>query len=231
MTLSGSNAADTVNLRYVSVDGDDIAKLTVNLDAGDDIFTDSAGVDEITGGTGADQIALSTGGNDKIIYSTASDGGVAGAASGNDVITNFTSAADAVVISGSLKTAYADGGDVTLNLFAASDNDDAAKETVDLTAANTAEGLFVDETQNGTFVSGDLTDLTKVATLFNATFQMSNSSVGQDALLVLESDTAGTFGLYHFVDTATATNTVDAAELSILAIITANDVVVGDISF
>jgi len=100
-----------------------------------------------------------------------------------------------------------------------------------LTAANTAEGLFVDETQNGTFVSGDLTDLTKVATLFNATFQMSNSSVGQDALLVLESDTAGKFGLYHFVDTATATNTVDAAELSILAIITANDVVVGDISF
>jgi hypothetical protein len=60
---------------------------------------------------------------------------------------------------------------------------------------------------------------------------MSNSSVGQDALLVLESDTAGTFGLYHFIDTATATNTVDAAELSILAIVTANDVVVGDISF
>ena len=44
---------------------------------------------------------------------------------------------------------------------------------------------------------------------------------------MLESDTAGTFGLYHFVDTATATNTVDAAELSILAIVTANDVVVG----
>jgi hypothetical protein len=229
--LSGTNNADTVNLRYVSVDGDDIVKLTVNLGAGDDILTDSVGVDEITGGTGADQIALSTGGNDKIIYSASTDGGVAGAASGNDVVTNFTSAADAVVISGSLKTAYADGGDATLNLFAASDNDDAAKETVDLTAANTAEGLFVDETQNGTFVSGDLTDLTKVAILFNATFQMSNSSVGQDALLVLESDTAGTFGLYHFVDTATNTNTVDAAELSILAIITANDVVVGDISF
>jgi len=229
--LSGTNTADTVNLRYVSVDGDDIVKLTVNLGAGDDIFTDSVGVDEITGGTGKDQIALSTGGNDKIIYSTASDGGAAGAASGNDEITNFTSAADAIVISGSLKTAYADDGDGTLNLFAASDDNDPAKEAADLTAANTAEGLFVDETQNGTFVLGDLTDLTKVATLFNATFQMSNSSVGQDALLVLESDTAGTFGLYHFVDTATNTNAVDAAELSILAIITANDVVVGDISF
>jgi len=231
VTLSGTNTADTVNLRYVSVDGDDIAKLTVNLGAGDDIFTDSVGVDEITGGTGADQITLSTGGNDIIIYSTASDGGAAEAVSGNDVVTNFTSAADAVVISGSLKTAYADGGDGTFDLFAASDNNAGAAENVDLTAANTAEGLFVDETQNGTFVSGDLTDLTKVATLFNATFQMSNSSVGQDALLVLESDTAGKFGLYHFVDTATATNTVDAAELSILAIITANDVVVGDISF
>ena len=230
VTLTGTNVADTVNLRYVSVDGDDIAKLTVNLGAGDDIFTDSVGVDEITGGTGADQITLSTGGNDKIIYSTASDGGVAGATSGNDVITNFTSAADAVVISGSLKTAYADGGDGTLNLFAASDNDDAAKETVDLTAANTAEGLFVDETQNGTFVSGDLTDLTKVATLFDSAFTLTSAD-GEDALLILESDTAGTFGLYHFVDTATATNTVDAAELSILAIVTANDVVVGDISF
>jgi len=205
-------------------------KLTVNLGAGDDIFTDSVGVDEITGGTGADQIAISTGGNDKIIYSASTDGGVAGAASGNDVITNFTSAADAVVISGALKTAYADGGDVTLNLFAASDNDDAAKETVDLTAANTAEGLFIDETQNGTFVSGDLTDLTKVATAFDSAFTLTSAD-GEDALLILESDTAGTFGLYHFVDTATATNTVDAAELSILAIITANDVVVGDISF
>ena len=230
VTLTGTDVADTVNLRYVSVDGDDIVKLTVNLGAGDDIFIDSAGVDEITGGTGADQITLSTGGNDKIIYSTASDGGVAGAASGNDVVTNFTSAADAVLISGSLKTAYADGGDGTLNLFAASDNDAAAKETVNLTAANTAEGLFVDETQNGTFVSGDLTDLTKVATLFDSTFTLTSAD-GEDALLVLESDTAGTFGLYHFVDTATATNTVDAAELSILAIITANDVVVGDISF
>ena len=230
VTLTGTNVADTVNLRYVSVDGDDIAKLTVNLGAGDDIFTDSAGVDEITGGTGADQITLSTGGNDKIIYSTASDGGVAGAASGNDVVTNFTSAADAILISGTLKTAYADGGDGTLNLFAASDNDAAAKETVNLTAANTAEGLFVDETQNGTFVSGDLADLTKVATLFDSTFTLTSAD-GEDALLVLESDTAGTFGLYHFVDTATATNTVDAAELSILAIITANDVVVGDISF
>jgi len=228
--LSGTNNADTVNLRYVSVDGDDIVKLTVNLGAGDDIFTDSVGVDEITGGTGADQIALSTGGNDKIIYSASTDGGVAGAASGNDVITNFTSAADAIVISGALKTAYADGGDATLNLFAASDNDDAAKETVDLTAANTAEGLFVDETQNGTFVSGDLTDLTKVATAFDSAFTLTSAD-GEDALLILESDTAGTFGLYHFVDTATATNTVDAAELSILAIITANDVVVGDISF
>jgi hypothetical protein len=230
VTLTGTNLADTVNLRYVSVDGDDIVKLTVNLGAGDDIFSDSAGVDEITGGTGADQITLSTGGNDKIIYSTSTDGGAAGAASGNDVITNFTSAADAVLISSSLKTAYADGGDGTLNLFAASDNDAAAKETVNLTAANTAEGLFVDETQNGTFVSGDLTDLTKVATLFDSTFTLTSAD-GEDALLVLESDTAGTFGLYHFVDTATATNTVDAAELSILAIITANDVVVGDISF
>ena len=230
VTLTGTDVADTVNLRYVSVDGDDIVKLTVNLGAGDDIFTDSAGVDEITGGTGADQITLSTGGNDKIIYSTASDGGVAGAASGNDVVTNFTSAADAILISGTLKTAYADGGDVTLNLFAASDNDAAAKETVDLTAANTAEGLFVDETQNGTFVASDLTDLTKVATLFDSAFTLTSAD-GEDALLILESDTAGTFGLYHFVDTATATNTVDAAELSILAIVTANDVVVGDISF
>ena len=230
VTLTGTDVADTVNLRYVSVDGDDIVKLTVNLGAGDDIFTDSAGVDEITGGTGADQITLSTGGNDKIIYSTASDGGVAGAATGNDVVTNFTSAADAILISGTLKTAYADGGDVTLNLFAASDNDAAAKETVDLTAANTAEGLFVDETQNGTFIAGDLTDLTKVATLFDSAFTLTSAD-GEDALLILESDTAGTFGLYHFVDTATATNTVDAAELSILAIVTANDVVVGDISF
>ena len=230
VTLSGTNAADTVNLRYVSVDGDDIVKLTVNLGAGDDIFTDSVGVDEITGGTGADQIALSTGGNDKIIYSTASDGAVAGATSGNDVVINFTSTEDSVLISGTLKTAYADGGDGTLNFFAASDNDDAAKQTVDLTAANTAEGLFVDDTENGAVTSGDLTDLTKVATLFDAAFTLTSAD-GEDALLVLESDTAGTFGLYHFVDTATNTNTVDAAELCILAIVTANDVVVGDISF
>ena len=230
VTLTGTNVADTVNLRYVSVDGDDIVKLTVNLGEGDDIFTDSAGVDEITGGTGADQITLSTGGNDKIIYSTALDGGVAGAASGNDIVTNFTSAADAILISGTLKTAYADGGDGTLNIFAASDNDDAAKQTVDLTAANTAEGLFVDDTENGMFVSEDLIDLTKVAALFDAAFTLTSAD-GEDALLVLESDTAGTFGLYHFVDTLTNTNTVDAEELSILAIVTANDVVVGDISF
>ena len=123
--INWDQCGHTVNLRYVSVDGDDIVKLTVNLGEGDDIFTDSAGVDEITGGTGADQITLSTGGNDKIIYSTALDGGVAGAASGNDIVTNFASAADAILISGTLKTAYADGGDGTLNIFAASDNDDA----------------------------------------------------------------------------------------------------------
>ena len=230
VTLTGTDVADTVNLRYVSVDGDDIQKLTVNLGTGDDIFTDSAGVDEITGGEGADQINLSTGGNDKIIYSTTSDGGAAGVASGNDVIANFESTADAILISGALKIAYADSGNETLNLFAASDNDDQAKETVNLAAANTAEGLFVDDTQNGTFVSGDLTDLAKVATLFDATFTLTSAN-GEDALLVLESDTAGTFGLYHFVDTETNTNTVDAEELSILAIVTANDVVVGDISF
>ena len=230
VTLTGTDLADTVNLRYVSVDGDDIQKLTVNLRTGDDIFTDSAGVDEITGGEGADQITLSTGGNDKIIYSTASDGGTAGVASGNDVITNFVSTVDAILISGALKTAYADSGNETLNLFAASDNDNQAKETVNLTAANTAEGLFVDDTQNGTFASGDLTDLAKVATLFDATFTLTSAN-GEDALLILESDTAGKFGLYHFVDTATNTGKVDAAELSILAIVTANDVVVGDISF
>ena len=70
----------------------------------------------------------------------------------------------------------------------------------------------------------------KVAALFDAAATLTSAD-GEDALLVLESDTAGTFGLYNFVDTSTNTNTVDAEELSILAIVTANDVVVGDISF
>lgn len=51
---------------------------------------------------------------------------------------------------------------------------------------------------------------------------------GDDMLVVVEGDVAGTFGIYSYVETGVTTNQFDAADLAILGVVTGNAVTTAD---
>ncbi|MEZ5489894.1 MAG: hypothetical protein R3F50_06200 [Gammaproteobacteria bacterium] len=166
----------------------------------------------------------SDGAADEFQYNLSTDGGdtIDGFQSGQDQITfAWTAATDEGPLLGDL---IDDSNGFGLSFFAASDLNGAAAQTGE------DEAYFIDEDNNGTFAAADLTDLTKVAAVFEANFNVTvNGGDERDALLVLESDTSGTFGVYAYVGDTDLT--FEANELTLLAIVTGDDVATGDFSF
>ena len=92
----------------------------------------------------------------------------------------------------------------------------ATNEMLQLSTTTTATAAA--NLNNVTTVAADLED---EITLTAAT--------GDDGLIVLESsDIAGTFGVYLYVETGAIANQFDAADLTVLAIVTGDDVVATD---
>ena len=239
-THSGGAGIDTIQLEAASINivDADFARLTsfetLTLVSGTNnvvVSTNAAaaGIVTINGGTGADTISVAAG--DKTINlgavnDAAVDTILLTAVSGKNTVTGFVSASDTFEISGALKTAlYSDTaevvGDVTANT-----------NTGATYAIETAATGIVDIGNQGTLVAADLSDLTKIATAITGAFVFGDGGVDANAnteVFAVESDTAGTFGIYAWLQSSASDTTVGADELTILGIVTGNDLVAADL--
>ena len=163
-------------------------------------------------------------------FNTTGDGAPPGSPNGYDVITGFDGASgDRLVISGSLLTRLDDDSAATLSFFHV-DQDTGFAENV--TLDETCEVILFSQ-DSASIAEGDLLDTTIVANVLIDELVIDGPADGDDCLFIVESTTSGKYGLYYFSDTVNNTGTVDADELSVLAIITAEDFITatGDFSF
>jgi Ca2+-binding RTX toxin-like protein len=210
-TITGTSGIDTIN----GGSGND----TINGGAGADLITGGAGSDTIVGGAGADDI----------IYTAVTDGGATG-----DVVTGFVSASDDIIIDGALETAVdLAAGAATLVTIA---------QTVSGTAIaaqlETTELLFISSADNDAEVnsvtSADLSNLNMVAALVDEAFvQADAGAVAARTIIVAieSSNVTGTFGLYAYAQSAAGDTTFDAAEFTLLAVVSGDAILATDISF
>jgi Ca2+-binding RTX toxin-like protein len=194
-----------------------------------DTITGGTGADIITGGVGLDTLVLATdSGVDTIFYTTASDGGTAGADSAGDSVTGFESTSDKVSLDGALATALDDITDNTALAFLTTgilDNITNTAVAASLTATN--EMLILTNGDNALNVA-NLQDVSVVATELEDEITLTAAS-GDDGLIVVEAtDTAGTFGVYLYTEDGTNANQFDASDLTVLAIVVGNDVAASD---
>ena len=208
-----TSVADTIsNVENVTLAGNGInyvvgsaAANTVVGGTGVDVIIAGGGADIITGGTGLDTITLGTSGDvDTVFFTATTDGGAAGTDSTGDTITGFVSTEDKISLDGALATALDDIADNTALAFGSTGINDGATAAVAATISATNEMLFLD-TDNSGLVAADLGDISDVATALEAQITLTSANTN-DALVVVEaSDTAGTFGVYLFVETTTNT--------------------------
>lgn len=157
---------------------------------------------------GADIIALpsSAGAAQTLVYNNINEGG--------DTVTVFTVAEDKIQISGALKAALS--GDAA--------KVDGVLATPAAYAIETAAIGVVDATNNGTLTSANLTTAgyAAVATsISNAfTFTDAGSDTANIEIFAVESDAAGTFGLYAWTQSSATDTTVDGSELTLLGVYT-----------
>jgi len=194
-----------------------------------DTITGGTGADIITGGVGLDTLVLATdSGVDTIFYTTASDGGTAGADSAGDTVTGFESTSDKVSLDGALATALDDITDNTALAFLTTgilDNITNTAVAASLTATN--EMLILTNGDNALNVA-NLQDVSVVAAELEDEITLTAAS-GDDGLIVVEAtDTAGTFGVYLYTEDGTNANQFDASDLTVLAIVVGNDVAASD---
>jgi len=228
-TISGGAGDDTI------AGGDD--NDTITGGAGGDTITGGGGVDTITAGTGADNITggvgldtitLGAGGDiDTVFFTTTGDGGSAGTDSTGDTITGFVSTEDKISLDGALATALDDIADNTALAFGSTGiNDGNTGAAVAANITTTDELLFLDSANSGV-TAANLGDISVVVTALEAQITLTSANTN-DALVAVESTTTGTFGVYLFVETTTNTNQFDDAEVTLLGIVTADDVVATD---
>ena len=205
-----TSVADTIsNVENVTLAGNGInyvvgsaAANTVVGGTGVDVIIAGGGADIITGGTGLDTITLGTSGDvDTVFFTATTDGGAAGTDSTGDTITGFVSTEDKISLDGALATALDDIADNTALAFGSTGiNDGATGAAVAANITTTDEMLFLD-TDNSNLAAADLGDISDVATALEAQITLTSANTN-DALVVVEaSDTAGTFGVYLFVET------------------------------
>lgn len=218
-------AADEV-LTGVSFSG---GVLTFTFAAGFDVANDvdvgfAAGGDTGTFAVSATSTVEegSDGGADVFDYVSASEGG--------DSITGFVTGVDDIgfrsndpFVGTALGDLIDDNDNAAIAFVSATDNNATAAQA----AGADPEALFIDSANNGTFTVAALSNLTTVAALFEANFSGPGTSAANDALLVLESDTEGTFGVYWW-DSSDTDGVIEASELTLIAIVEGDDVATGD---
>jgi hypothetical protein len=213
--LIGSNAANTINAAAAA------AGVTILGNGGADTITGSLFADRIVGGAGSDTISLGADANaDVLVYTSASEG--------SDTVTAYVTANDAVEIDGALQTAL---DDITVNTtFAFLAAIGGAGVATAANATTTDEAISVLGAENGgvaIVTAANLTNLTMVAALLEQEITLT-SAAGDDALIVVESTTVGTFGVYAYSEVAGAVNNFDAGDLKLLGVVTADAVTAAD---
>ncbi|MFN3077853.1 MAG: hypothetical protein ABT940_13450, partial [Alphaproteobacteria bacterium] len=200
--------------------GDNKSEFTMVSGGGPTSLIGTSGVDtvivsggvSVTGGTGADKITLATSGNgNTVVYSSGNDGGGSGSFNGADIVKNFRSGADKVVIGGALLAAVARGGNLLVNNEAqnGANNGDSVSVLTEAVAGNLNEG-------------GMRKFLTALGTLASG----STSS----SLLVIAHDSASLANSGLFLITEGSTTTVSSGQVKMLAYFEGVTLTVGDVS-
>lgn len=227
VTLSSSDSSNDDDLTVTAAIADDTtfvsADPNVNLivtgSDGDQTITGTAQGDVITGGDGADDM---TGGDgaDTFVYFAAGQGNAAGAvvvANADTINGTFNGATDKIAIS------YDNANSFLEDLG----NGDTAMD-----AAVVAQGsLNADNDVNiaATASSGDdFSDTAQVITAMGSA--IANSTAGDQTLIAVKNFAGTEYGLYHFVEDGTVTANVQAAELTLMGVITTGALVAGDFS-
>lgn len=99
-------------------------------------------------------------------------------------------------------------------------------------AIETAGNGIVAAENNGTLSVANLTaaTLTEVAASINGAFDFTDAGgeAAQTEMFAVESDTAGTWAMYTWLQSAEGDTTVDAAELTLIGVVTSNDLIATD---
>ena len=206
---------------------DDTDQLIVEFASGVDVVNPvnlgyASGGDPGTLGVSVETVLVegSDGGSDVFRYDSLAEGG--------DTISGFVPGADTVGFfddgnAGTLGTDLDDNDNNALTFQSATDANPAAAEAIN---AGT-EALFLTAADlDGGFDPADLTDLAAVAAAFESQFNIGSvADPLDDHLLVLESDTAGQFGVYVWNnDTDTNNGEFEASELTLLTTVTGDDI-------
>jgi hypothetical protein len=199
---------------------------TIVGSGGVDVIHAGGGADTITGGDGLDVIDLGSadGAVDTVNIASVNDGSTVGADGVGDTITNFVSTSDKIKFT----TAIFDDitGNTALEFATTGINDGNTGAAVAASLTATNEMLFLNAA-NSNIVAADLDDISVVAAKLEAQITLTATGA-DDGVIVVESTTAGTFGVYSFVETAGTTDQFDVADLTVLAIVTGDDVIATD---
>jgi len=194
------------------------------IDGGDgaDTITTGGGANSVTGGAGGDTITLGTAGTaELVVYTSATDGASANSVTAGsfDTVATFVTTEDDVQIGGALKTLIDNNNNGTLQSAS------VAQNALDATAGT--HELIVLTTEVNT---ADLTTA-NFANVITAIGTVANEAVGLEVIIaVRSSQTAGITGIYLYQEAGT--NDIQAAELTLLAVVTGNaDLVHGDFIF
>jgi hypothetical protein len=219
--LTATGALDISNFTFTAGGGDafDDAVDVIDIDGGSganvivgssfkDTIASGGGGDTVTGGDGSDSITLGAG-TDIVRYLADTAAGVTGtiAAAQGDAVTAFTTGTDKVAFTGDFLTGAMTG--TTANAVEAVGN--AAGEDLDVAGLDTVL-LFAGGAGN-TATTGDLTT---IADLTAAAGTLANAVVGDERIMIFNTDDSSNFAVYKYVETANTA--VDAADLSLIGI-------------
>lgn len=226
-TFTGINAVVGTANADAALAGTAAADVIAGNAGNDTINTaNQAGADMISGGLGADTYDVGANNDneqDLVFFDTVNDGAALGAATGNDVITDFDMDdvnLDQFVFSGNLRTAIDRNASNTLNAAtsAAADASNNATAAVD-------EIFFLDGGANDGVAAADVTNgtisLANIATELNDEFDFTLTGAGTYILVVNElgaaSDQAAVIAWTNDVG---ADNAVAVGELQVIGVVT-----------
>ena len=214
-TISTLNATSTSTGSTTNIDLSDVTNaVSVSLGQGTNVLVSGAGSDTIT--------LSSSAGTDTVTYDATGQG--------EDTISGFKSTVDTIDLDISVfSTGTVDGtalaGAVVNTAISVGTTGATADIGYVLGAVNAAAAAPVNENQ--------LTDENAIATLIADTFTVTDTdaATADRAVFIVEAaDVNGIYAIYEYLDSAVNDATVSAAELTLIAVVTANDFVIGDIT-
>ena len=131
---------------------------------------------------------------------------------------------DLVQFTGGLNTAFDDAGNDN-NFTFASGNGAAGSVSVTVgTTSGNAEALILSGANSEGVAGANLNSASAVASAFNAEFTIS-AGTGQDAILVINDTDGNNFSVWQWVQLAGGGSEVDASELQLIGVFSANGTV------